>query len=254
MDRDEWDLRRHGGSCVSGAARMARRQLLATMALAAIGLSCSRRAAAQRVADCGAADDPDASLPYRDLRRGVACASRLNPLGEADSTRVRRVRIEYFFAYDCATCFALDTELIAWQRTLPRNTQLVRVPATYSALERLHAQAFYTATRLGKVDQLHTALYEALQRDGQRLDTTPALAMLFESSGVDRGVFSSEFNSVEVHIGVYRAEHQSRRYGVTRVPALVIGGRYLTTPEIAGSNEAMLAAAVERVSALGRQR
>jgi hypothetical protein len=43
----------------------------------------------------------------------------------------------------------------------------------------------------------------------------------------------------------------SRRYGVTGAPALVVGGRYLTSPAIAGSSEAMLAAVADRAAALG---
>lgn len=251
---DEYDLRHHAGYCGSGAARMARRRLVSMIALASVGLRWSRPATAQRAPDCEAVNGQDTPAPYRDLMRGIECQRPINPISEADSTRTRRVAIEYFFAYDCPTCYTLDAELADWQRTLPSNARLVRVPATYSALARLHAQAFYTATRLGRVDELHTAFHEAVQRDGQRLDSTRALAMWFESYGVDSEAFANEFNSVEVYVSVSRAEHQNRRYGITVVPALVIGGRYLTTAELAGSNEAMLAAAVERAAAFTRQR
>ncbi len=196
------------------------------------------------VIDPGAADEPGAALPYRDLERGVAQAC------VAVSAHKRRIVIEEFFTYDCARCSALDAALADWQRALPSHAHLVRVPATYSALATLHAEAFYTADRLGKVDQLHTALYEAVQRDGERLDSVEALAAWFAKLGIDRATFASEFDSPEVYVEVERAAYLNRRYGVTTVPALVVGGRYLTTPEIAGSSDAMLAAAAERVAAL----
>ena len=240
MPRDERDFRRSDAPGVSGTVRSTRRQLLATIALAAVALKWPRPATAQ-LRDCSPATDAQrAGLPYRDLDYGCA------------ATRMGRVVIEEFFTYDSADCFALNAELPDWQRALPSNADLVRVPATDSAVARLRAQAFYAATRLGKLDQLHTALYEAVQRDRQRLDSVAALAALFESFGVERDAFASEINSVEVYINVDRAAHQSRWYGVATVPALVIGSRYLTTPEIAGSVEAMLAVAADRVAALGQ--
>jgi hypothetical protein len=54
-----------------------------------------------------------------------------------------------------------------------------------------------------------------------------------------------------VYLQVDRASSMSRRYGVTGAPALVVGGRYLTSPAIAGSSEAMLAAVADRAAALG---
>jgi thiol:disulfide interchange protein DsbA len=226
--------------------RLMRRQLLSMIALGTVGLRWSLPATAQRCAaaiDLGAADQPSPLL-YRDLRRASDCA---------EPTPKRRIVIEEFFTYDCGSCSALDAALANWQRALPSEARLVRVPAIYSPIARLHAEAFYTAKRLGKLDQLHAALYEAGQRDSPGVDSVEALATLFAGLGVEPQAFASEFNSPEVYVDVERAAYLNRRYGVTGAPALVIGGRYLTTPEIAGSIELMLAAAADRVAVLGRQ-
>jgi thiol:disulfide interchange protein DsbA len=243
MDRGECDP--PGDAEVRrSAARIKRRQLFSTIALTAVGLRWPLPAAAQRCVsaiDLGAADQPS-PLPYRDLERNSNCAE----------TRKRRIVIEEFFTYDCASCSTLDKELVNWRRALPSNVQLVRVPATYNALARLHAEAFYTAKRLDKLDQLDGVLYEAVQRDGRGLSTVEALATLFAGLGVEPQAFASVFNSPEVYVDVERAAHLNDRYGVMSAPALVVGGRYLTTPEIAGSIEVMLSAAADRVAALGR--
>lgn len=164
----------------------------------------------------------------------------------------RRITVEQFFAYDDAASFALTRELADWQRSLPSNVQLVRAPAMHTALARLHAQAFYTAQRLDKLAELDAAFYEDSDA-ARRLDSVDALAMLFASFGVEAEAFASEFNSVEVHISLMRAARKSRDYGITAAPALVVGRRYLTTPELAGSAAAMLATAAERVAALSRR-
>jgi protein dithiol oxidoreductase (disulfide-forming) len=250
MDRGECDPPSDAEIRGSRPVRVARRQLLSMIALGAVGLRWSLPATAQRCASAGidprAADEPS-PLPYRDLERNSTCA-------QPPERRIeRRIVIEEFFTYNCASCSALDAELAGWQRALPSDAQLVRVPATYSALARRHAEVFYTAKRLGKLDQLHAVLYQAVQRDSGSLDSIEPLATLFSGVGVEPEAFASEFNSPEVYVDVDRAAYLNRRYGVTAAPTLVVGGRYLTTPEIAGSIDAMLAAAAERVAALGRQ-
>jgi protein-disulfide isomerase len=183
------------------------------------------------------------ALPYRDLM------SSADPIRSGGPGAARRVWIVAFFDDDCAGCSALAADLVKWERALPSAARLVRVPATYSATAMFHARAFYTATKLGKLAELRAALG---QRDGEALESVDDLATLFERLGIEHEAFASAFDSIEVQIEVDRAAHQTRRYGVTVVPALVVGARYLTTVEIAGSTEAMLAAARERVEALLR--
>jgi thiol:disulfide interchange protein DsbA len=208
--------------------------------LAAVALCSPEPAGAQ---DPAAPAGRSEALPYRDLM------SSADPIRLGGPGPARRVWIVAFFDDDCAGCSALAADLVKWERALPSAARLVRVPATYSATGMFHARAFYTATKLGKLAELRAALG---QRGGERFESVDELAALFERFGIEREAFADAFDSLEVQIEIDRAAHQTRQYGVTVVPTMVVGARYLTTVEIAGSTEAMLAAARERVEALLR--
>jgi thiol:disulfide interchange protein DsbA len=248
MSFDEGRSRRHGVNGHSHTVSIARRKALTALALAAAGLKWSQPATAQcrdTSIDPSLARQPGNSLPYRDLRPDPPGSS--DPRCAPPSARRGTVVIEEFFTYGCDACSALDEGLADLQRKSTSDIRVVRVPTTDSALARLQARAFFTATRLGKIDRLHEALYEASRSDS----SIEALATLFASAGVERDTFVNELDSLEVYLEVDRASSMSRRYGVTGAPALVVGGRYLTSPAIAGSSEAMLAAVADRAAALG---
>jgi thiol:disulfide interchange protein DsbA len=238
MGTDTLDFPGRGARAVQG--RLSSNLALAVWAgVAVVALWSPRPVAAQSPpASAGRSD----ALPYRDLMSSADPIRSGGPLA-------RRVRIVAFFDDDCAGCSAFDAHLVEWERALPSAARLVRVPATYSAIAMFHARAFYTATKLGKLAELRAALD---QRGGEPLESVDELAALFESFGIEHEAFAGAFDSLEVQIEIDRAAHQTAQYGVTVVPTLVVGARYLTTVEIAGSTEAMLAAARERAEALLR--
>jgi thiol:disulfide interchange protein DsbA len=252
MHLEARDSRRPAARGDARAASLARRRALWLLALAAAGLRWPQTAIAQcRVTsiDPKLARQPGNPLPYRDLRPdppGSPADAGCTP----SPARVRPVLIEEFFSYGCDACSTLDTGLADLQRRLPGGTRLARVPTTDSALARLHARAFFAAVRLRKIDQLQAALYEAARAGGRNGGSIEELAAVFASAGIERDAFANELGSLEVYLELDRAASTSRRYGITAAPAVVVGGRYLTTPAIAGSSEEMIAAVEDRAAAL----
>ena len=150
-----------------------------------------------------------------------------------------------FFMYGCFPCYSFEPSVARWSQQLPSNVRFERVPALFNPLARLHAQAFYTAAALGKLDELHGMIFEQIHRNGNLLDSEAELAALFTRFGVDAATFSRTFRSPAVQLQLRRAEELNRAYRVSATPALVIHGSYLTTPALAGSPAALLAIADE---------
>jgi thiol:disulfide interchange protein DsbA len=192
--------------------------------------------------DHTAADTPARVERFREGEHYVQLApTRLAPDGQDG------IVIEEFFMYGCRHCYAFEPELEQWRAALPADATLVRVPAIFNPIARLHAQAFYTAEVLGK-RELHAALYEEIHRNSNSLDSETALEAFFGHFGVDGATFRAAFESPEVEGHVQRAEDLSREYRISATPSLVIDRKFLTSASLAGSAEMMLAVADDLVA------
>jgi thiol:disulfide interchange protein DsbA len=102
--------------------------------------------------------------------------------------------------------------------------------------------AYHAFDAMGLVDKLHYDLFSAIH-DQRTLDTRGLLRdqkPLFDwvaKQGVDRQKFVDVFNSFGVRSRTNRSIELPGNYHVTSTPTLVVDGRYLTTPAMAGSYE-----------------
>jgi protein dithiol oxidoreductase (disulfide-forming) len=175
-------------------------------------------------AQTAAAQTFEAGIHYREL-------SPVQPTSSAAD----RVEIAEVFRYDCPGCYRFEPYLRQWKENLPDYVNLVRIPAVFNDLQRLHAQAFYTAETLGKIDEMHTTFFAEIHERRNLLSSEAALAALFGRFGVDRDTFTKTFNSFAVHTKVQRATELARRYRIPETPSVVVNGKYLTLGGMAGS-------------------
>ena len=234
--------RRRTASWVSGVG------IAAAIALAAIGWWSlpPRSVDAPHATNAGGVDHTAVNRPAREQRfregeRYVQLATT-RPASDADV-----IVIEEFFMYGCRHCYEFEGRLAQWTAALPQSATLVPVPAIFNSAARLHAQAFYTAEVLGR-RELHTALYEEVNQNRNPLDSEWALEAFFGRFGVDGDTFRAAFESPEVEARVRRAEDLNRDYMISATPSLVVDGKFLTSPSLAGSSEEMLAVADDLVA------
>jgi thiol:disulfide interchange protein DsbA len=149
-----------------------------------------------------------------------------------------RVSVVEFFGFWCFPCYAFEPEVTRWSAEAPAHVAFARVPVLFGAYAEaaLHARAFYTAEALGKLDAMHAAFYDEVHVRGNRLSSREALAEFFARFGVDGVQFDAAFDSPDVDASVQRAVALTREYGIDSVPALVVAGRYVTSPGLAGSS------------------
>lgn len=154
----------------------------------------------------------------------------------------KRVLVEEFFWYGCPHCYALDPLIGAWAKARPADVDFNRVPNTLGRPEgALHAKALYTAEALNILDKMHPALFEAIHKQNQLLNTEGQIAAVFNrTTGLMPDVFGSTFKGFAVDARFRKSEQLSKGYGITSVPVVVVGGKYYTSASMAGSNDAML--------------
>jgi len=159
------------------------------------------------------------------------------PVSTVDANKVEVVEL---FWYGCPHCYHLEPDMKKWLKNKPANVVFVRVPAVFRPLWSFHAKVYYTAEVLGVVEQVHDAMFEAMQVQRRKMATVEEVKAVFAKYGVSSEKFDNAFNSFAVDAKVRRATDLTRRYGIEGVPALVINGKYVTDGVMAHGQRGML--------------
>lgn len=151
-----------------------------------------------------------------------------------------KIEVLEIFWYGCPHCFYLEPTIEAWHESKPENAELRRMPAVLGPRWEPHARAFYAAELLGVIDKLHKPLFWAMHEQKRRIFTEDDLVAFAAEQGIDAEKFREAYNSFFVHMKVRRAVEMVNRFGIDGVPAVVVNGKYVTSPSQVGSREGMI--------------
>lgn len=151
-----------------------------------------------------------------------------------------KVEVVEIFFYGCIHCYHYEPYLEKWLQNKPANAEFRRMPVVFQKNQTPLAKAYYTAEKLGILNKIHHSLFEAINRDGRNIFEDEAIKAFFIEQGVNADDFSRIYNSMEVTTKVRQAEVMVRNYRVPGTPALVVNGKYLTSPSMAGSYDVLV--------------
>ena len=186
-------------------------------ALAAASLGLARSATAQGAAPVAGQDYSRISTP------GPVSA----PPGMVD--------VVEFFSFACPHCFEFEPTLEAWLNTRPAGIQFHRSPVHFLQNAVNFQPMYFALEAMGLADTMPSKIFNAVQLQHQRLDKPEDIAAFMTKNGVDATRFMSIFNSFGVHTKVQQANALMEAYGIGSigVPALVVQGRFVTSPTMA---------------------
>lgn len=211
----------------------------------------------QEGADKGTTSSGDASLEHVAAlpQQAQLPAGQWNPgtnytvLSPAQPTDAApgKVQVIEVFWYGCPHCYALDPYLTSWLKSKPDYVDFVRVPVMWGDVHRAHARLFYTLQALGKLDELHTQVFDEIHQrndplyvQGDPKATFQAQLKFAEAHGISEGAFTNAYNSFGVQSNLQRADDLDRRYKIDAVPTIVIDGKYEADVGTAGSEEKLI--------------
>jgi len=146
-----------------------------------------------------------------------------------------KVEVIEFFAYWSRDCNAFDPELSEWAKAQGDKIVFRRVPVMFHDGDELQVKMYYALEVLGKNDELHKSIFHAIHVERKRLGDEAAVVDFVSSQGVDRAKFINAFESFGVEARLHRTAQMLSNYKVDRVPMVVIDGRFVTAPWIAGA-------------------
>src|SRR5690606_12245031 len=168
---------------------------------------------------------------------------RLSPTQRTMVADADHVEVTEAFWYGCQHCYAAEPFFQRWLESKPDYVTFVRLPITWDRVPIVHARLYYTVEALEKLDEMHTAIFDAIHKDPSNRKTLldeQELVEFFGQFGVSAERFREVWNSQSIlEVKLPRAFEFMQRYEVDGVPAVIINGKYTTSVTEAGSHEAL---------------
>jgi protein dithiol oxidoreductase (disulfide-forming) len=145
------------------------------------------------------------------------------------------IEVVDFFWYSCPHCNAFEPSLQAWQKRLPADVSLRRMPVGFRDEFVPQQRLFFSLQAMGLIDRMHAKVFAAIHDEHLDLTRGKPIAEWVGKQGVDSAKFAALYDSAEVGEKVRQATALQDAYRVAGVPALGVAGRFYTDGEIAGS-------------------
>lgn len=148
-----------------------------------------------------------------------------------------KIEVLEFFSYACPHCHAFEPVMHAWVQKLPADVVFRRVPVPFLFNAENFQRLYYSLEVLGQVDAVQPKVFDAYHVQKKMLNRPEAIGDFAAHVGLDKQKFMEAFGSFSVvQVKVPQANKLVERYNLRGVPALAIGGRYLTSPSQAGGD------------------
>lgn len=165
-------------------------------------------------------------------------------LDQAQPTTVPAGKVEVMevFSYGCPFCNKFEPVVRQLEHSLPRNAQMVFLPASFSPAEDwpLFQRAYFTAQALGIADRTHEAMYDAVWKTGQLAIENPGTNQLRQPlpsledvahcysqlTGVSAQTFVATAQSFGVETRMREADAQVMSMQIPGTPCIVVAGKY----------------------------
>ncbi len=148
-------------------------------------------------------------------------------LQPAQPTSSKKIEVLEFFFYGCSHCYHLHAPLSAWEKTMPKDVDIVFVPTMFRDSMEPMARTMYALESLGQRAKLHEPLYRAWNVDKIDLSDEAKITDFVGKYGVDRAKFKAAYNGFAMQSKVTRAKQMVRSYQIQGTPTLIVDGKYI---------------------------
>jgi protein dithiol oxidoreductase (disulfide-forming) len=167
----------------------------------------------------------------------------------------QQIVVTEFFSYQCPHCYSFSKPFAAWQRSLPADVTVERVPVAFGrAAWEPSARAYLALSQMKVLDRTDDALFDAIHRQGIRLDNDAAMIRWAGTQGISAKDFEAQYRSFGVATKMKSADLKSRAFQIPSIPAIVVDGRYLVTVVDNGGFSGQLAVVSELVNLARKER
>lgn len=171
------------------------------------------------------------------------------------TTDPKKVVVTEFFSYQCPHCYSFAPSFEAWSRKVAPDVLVERVPVAFGRKPwEVASRAFLVFASMKVLPRLDAAIFDAIHRQGVRLDNEEMLTRWVGTQGVDVKEFASLYRSFGLDTQFKAAEARVRGHLLPSVPAVVVDGRYLVAISDNGNFPGQLAVVDELIAKARREK
>jgi thiol:disulfide interchange protein DsbA len=148
----------------------------------------------------------------------------LNPPQPTSSGK--KVEVLEFFFYGCPHCYHLHPLISAWEKKAPKDVDFQYVPTIFNEGWEPMAHTYYALEAMGKIKQLHDALFQAWNENVDLSDEA-RISEFVGKHGVDRSRFDADYNSFTVSSKIARSNQLVQSFDVRGTPTIAVDGKYI---------------------------
>lgn len=153
------------------------------------------------------------------------------------TTTGTKIEVVEAFSYMCPHCFSFQPYLHEWLKG-QQDVTLVRLPVALGHVKWLStAKAYFVAEALGVLEQSHMAMFENIHRLRKDLSDPKEQALFYTDYGISEADYNKALASFAVDTRIKRSHVMARNYQLSGTPTVIINGKYITSPLMAGSME-----------------
>ncbi|MGB9108408.1 MAG: thiol:disulfide interchange protein DsbA/DsbL [Telluria sp.] len=145
----------------------------------------------------------------------------------------KKVEVIEFFMYHCPVCNGLEAGFEEWVKKQGDRIHVRRVHMPYSGASDPEAHLYLTLEALGRLDDMHAKVFNAVHQQHIRLNKDEAIIDWVAQNGIDRTAFLNAWNSFGVTVKLRQLGKVIAAYKIDSVPTIVVDGRYVTSPALA---------------------
>ncbi|WBS04417.1 thiol:disulfide interchange protein DsbA/DsbL [Pseudoduganella sp. SL102] len=174
-----------------------------------------------------------ATLPAMSQAAGPGYTTLSTPV--AATAPGKKVEVIEFFMYTCPHCYSLDPLLEEWVKKQGDRIVFKRLHFAQGPTDPL-AHAYVTLEAMGQTELVHSKILRAIHGERQRIyRSDEQMKEFLVKNGVDKTRYEQLFNSFSVQTKMKSLASTISKYQVSSAPTLVVDGRYMTSPSIAGT-------------------
>ena len=147
----------------------------------------------------------------------------------------KKVEVLEFFAYWCPHCNAFEALLADWVKKQGDNIVLKRIHVPKGDLTVPQQKLFFTLEALGVAEQYQARVFAAMHVQREKFTKDEQVFDWVAKNGLDRKKFIETYRSLPVQQRLRQTDKAMTAYGIESWPAIVIDGRYKTSPQLASA-------------------
>ena len=136
-----------------------------------------------------------------------------------------KIEVIEFFWFGCGHCFSLEQLIKDWKSEVSSEVDFFRLPVVWNAQTKTHAKLFF-ATETLQVPEAIQGIFSAIHYNRKMMLSDKEIIPFFQGYGIQEDKYLAATNSFGLKNNLRKAELFAFKYGIKRVPAFIVNGKY----------------------------